>query len=185
MAIELNLYTSPDETTLPMYWEEGEQESRAYLYLDLEGDGEMWVGSKSPSNNSCGTREFSGIVRVYSIPNNLTEVGYNDLMQHPTVASLAKLIHEDSEVVWSGITGYRIEMGDDALEAEIALEAFCASIEPGDFQALEPVCASYYLQGNIVEEDNAEKIVEQAIRDGYYLSVVEVEKELNNRKEAE
>jgi len=179
MTIELNLYTSKNEKRLPMYWEEGEQESRAYLYLDLEGDGEMWVAAKSPSMHSWGQREHWGIQRLYSIPNNLTELGYNDLMQHPTVASLAKVIHEDSEVVWSN-GNYRIEMGDDALEAEIALEAFCASIEPGDFQALEPVCAAYYLQGNIVEEDTAEKIVEQAIRDGYYLSVVEVQKELNN-----
>jgi hypothetical protein len=193
MTIDINLYTGKSSTRLPAYWEEGEQESRAFLYLDLEGEGEMWIGSKSPSNNCWGMREHWGIQRTYSVPNNLTEVGYNNLMQHQRVTSLAKIIHEDSEVVWDG-SNYRIKMGNSAEVADWALEAFCNSIEPGDFESLQPVCASHYLVDGTYEAlmssggtegEVAQRIVAEAAKDGFFLTVRNVEITLERMKNNE
>lgn len=193
MTIDINLYTGKSETRLPAYWEERGQESRAYLYLDLEREGEMWIGSKSPSNTCYGMREHWGVQRTYRVPNNLTEVGYNSLMQHPKVASLAATILKGSEVIWNG-SNYSVKMTDEAAAANIELDDFCNSIEPGCFQSLEPVCASYYLANDTyktlmsngsTEKDVAKWIVEKAIKDGFSLEVRDVEKTLSNMKEQE
>lgn len=193
MNIRINKYNPAMDNNLPLYREECGQESRAYLYVDTDGDGEMWVDYKNASDNSCSPREWHGIVRRFRIPNNLTELGYNQLLGYKLVLELAQLIIDGSEVYWDG-NNYCARMDENAQEAHDALERFCDCIEPNDFSSLDPVCADYYLVDGTyealmssggTEEDVAERIVAEAIKDGYFLGARDVKKTLLAMKDRE
>jgi hypothetical protein len=79
------------------------------------------------------------------------------------------------------------------MDAEEALINLCEAIEPGDYESLEPAGAHYYLAESSYEalmsaggthEEVAERIVAEAIKDGYYLIAYDVEKHLDAMKEA-
>lgn len=194
MTIEIELYKEPSDTELPLYFEHGAQESRALLYLDIEGAGEMWVGSKAPSDNSWGQREHHKIQYAYTIPNNLTELGYNQLMQDDKIVALCERIVAGGSVEWDG-SNFRGELNEDAESAEYELSQYLDQVTAADYSSLEPWSADMWLndlklsalvQDGETHEQVAERLQAEALKkDRVYLNVVDLENELDRRKERE
>ena len=192
MTIEINKYSIASTAVLPCYEEQQGQESRAYLYVELRDEGEMWVGYKLPSDYSWSASEDAGYLHRFGIPNNLTPQGYNDLLDHSTIKELAELMVKEAEEYYDG-SNYRMRLSDTGNDARETLERLCESIDCADYQCLEPVCAYWYLTDGSYEalmsnggthEEVAERIVQEARKDGYYLSVADVERHLEEMKEA-
>lgn len=191
MAIEINKYSIASTEILPCYEERQGQESRAYLHLDLNGDGEMWVGYKLPSDYSWSASEHSGYMHTFRIPNNLTPQGYNDLLDHPTIKELAELMVKEAEEYYDG-SNYRMRLSQVGEDARETLERLCESIDCADYQSLDPWCADMYLQhvtyqdltaNGGTHEEIAERIVVEARKDGIHLSAVDVENRLDEMQE--
>lgn len=193
MTIEINLHENASDKTCPCYFEQGGQESKAYLYLDLEGEGEMWIGSKYPSDNSWGHREHHKIQYRYAIPNNLTEVGYNQLLRDAKVLALAERVVAGAEIEWDG-GNYRGALNDDAEAAEDELSRYLEQVTAADYDSLEPWDAAMWLDlsplSSLVKdgethEQAAERLRLEALRERAYLSAVDIEEELDRKKERE
>jgi hypothetical protein len=193
MAITVQLLSTDVSDKLPLYVEECGQDSRAYLHLDLEGDGEMWVDYKYPSDNSCGQREWHKVQLTYPIPNNLTPEGYNDLMVCSTVTALTARIVAGATVEWDG-NNFVGSLDDDAEAAHDDLYAYLDGVYAEDFAHLEPWDAEqYYCEvklSDIVKpgethEAAARREVAEAERHGLYLDAVNVEMALDKKKAEE
>lgn len=193
MAIDINKYIAASDAKLPLYREYGEQESRAYLVLDVEGEGEMWAAYKAPHENGCNSRQWSGIQRWYQIPNNLTELGYNQLMTDSEILTLCERIVAGAEYYWDG-NNYRVRLSDDARDADEELSEVCSMIDYHDYCHLEAASAAHYLNDTryhnlvLAGEDHdaaSERLAAEALRDGYYVSAVEIEKALDQMSKDE
>lgn len=190
MTINISKFKVAASDLLPCYDEVQGQETRAYIYVDISNK-EMWVGCKQPSDNTLSFREARGYLRSFRIPNNLTSRGYNDLLDHPSIRELAELIVAEASEYYDG-SNYRIRLSQVGMDAEVTLMNLCNAIEPGDYESLEPAGAHYYIAEGSYEalmsaggthEEVAERIVAEAIKNGYYLIAYDVEKHLDGMKE--
>lgn len=191
MTINISKFKLAASDLLPCYDEVQGQETRAYIYVDISNK-EMWVGCKQPSDNTLSFREARGYLRSFRIPNNLTSRGYNDLLDHPSIRELAELMVAEASEYYDG-SNYRIRLSQVGMDAEVTLMNLCNAIEHGDYESLEPAGAHYYIAEGSYEalmsaggthEEVAERIVAEAIKDGYYLNAYDVEKHLDGMKEA-
>jgi hypothetical protein len=191
MTINISKFKVAASDLLPCYDEVQGQETRAYIYVDISNK-EMWVGCKQPSDNTLSFREARGYLRSFRIPNNLTSRGYNDLLDHPSIRELAELMVAEASEYYDG-SNYRIRLSQVGMDAEVTLMNLCNAIEHGDYESLEPAGAHYYIAEGSYEalmsaggthEEVAERIVAEAIKDGYYLIAYDVEKHLDAMKEA-
>jgi hypothetical protein len=187
MTIEINKFSTESSDTLPCYDTAGGNESRAYLYVDVS-DREMWVGYKLGHDNSWGIREDRRYVHTFRVANNLTAEGYNDLLSRPGLAHLVEQLINECEEYYDG-SNYRMrvsERGQDVIEA---IERYCE--DTSDCDSLEPWDAGMYLQdgsyealmeGGGTHEEVAERLVQEARKDGYYLTARDVENRLEVMK---
>jgi hypothetical protein len=191
MTINISKFKVAASDLLPCYDEVQGQETRAYIYVDISNK-EMWVGCKQPSDNTLSFREARGYLRSFRIPNNLTSRGYNDLLDHPSIRELAELMVAEASEYYDG-SNYRIRLSQVGMDAEVTLMNLCNAIEHGDYESLEPAGAHYYIAEGSYEalmsaggthEEVAERIVAEAIKDGYYLIAYDVEKHLDAMKDA-
>lgn len=191
MTINISKFKLAASDLLPCYDEVQGQETRAYIYVDISNK-EMWVGCKQPSDNTLSFREARGYLRSFRIPNNLTSRGYNDLLDHPSIRELAELMVAEASEYYDG-SNYRIRLSQVGMDAEVTLMNLCNAIEHGDYESLEPVCAYWYLTNDSYEdlvcndeshEDIAKRVVTEARKDGYFLTVLDVQNRLDEMKEA-
>lgn len=186
MAIQISKFKVAAMDLLPCYDEVQGQETRAYIYVDISNN-EMWVGCKQPSDTTLHFRERRGYVHSFRVPNNLTSKGYNDLLDHPTLRQLAELMIAEAEEMYSG-SEYYIHLSDTGNDAKEAIERLCDSIQHGDYQSLEPVCAYWYLTDGSYDAlmsnggthaEVAERLAAEAAKDGYYLTADDVKNHLD------
>jgi hypothetical protein len=191
MTIKVNKYKVASSTHLPLYNEVQGQETRAYIYINLPNN-DMWVGCIQPMTNTWLCPQARGYLRSFRIPNNLTSKGYNDLLDHPTIRELADLMVAEASEYYDG-NNDMMRLSQVGMDAEEALMNLCEAIEPSDYESLEPAGAHYYIAEGSYEalmsaggthEEVAERIVAEAIKDGYYLIAYDVEKHLDAMKEA-
>lgn len=192
MSIEINKFTAATATSLPCYEEVQGQETIAYLCVHVLKK-QLWVAAKLPWDNGISPREARGYVHTFRVPNNLTARGYNDLMETPTVQIMAGLMSEEAEELYAN-GNYYVHLSDTGNDAEMAMQRFCDSIEHGDYESLEPVCAYWYLADGSYEDlmcnggthaEVAERVAVEAAKDGYYLDARDVQKRLMEMKEAQ
>ena len=190
MAIQISKFSEKSSDTLPCYEETRGNESRAYLYVDLS-DHEIFVGYKSTHDNSWGVREHRGYVRKFRLPNNWTVKGYNDFMSQPELSRLVEQLIDESEEVYDG-SNYRMQLSVRGQEIIYAIERLCDDAEFEGYASLQPVCAFWYLQDDTYEdlmangdthEGLAKKLIEEARKDGYYLTVGDIENRLDEMAE--
>ena len=189
MAIQISKLSTQSSDALPCYDTAGGGESRAYLYVDVS-DREMWVGYKMSCDNSWGVREHRGYVHTFSVPNNFTPSGYNDLLSRPGLQMLVERLIDECEEVYDG-SNYKMRISLEGEEVKIAIARYCEE-EIYDCESLEPWDAGMYLQDGTYEaltanggthEEIAERIVVEARKDGIYLSAVDVESQLDKMAE--
>jgi len=179
MTLELNLYETKSSTILPLYVEVLGEESSAYLFVAQDpqapGHGEVWVGYKLPGDRTISAREHVGEIRKFRIPNNLTELGYNQVMTDPYLQRL----------ISSLLNGQ---------DTEEQIDAFCRTLEVSglDYDRLDPVSADWYLREENYsslmsaggsEEKIAQILVHDAWKDGYFLNKNEVLQVLRKMRE--
>lgn len=191
MAIEINKFDEAKVPALPCYEEVRGQETIAYLCVDVLKK-QLWVAAKLPWDNGISARQARGYVHTFRVPNNLTARGYNDLMEGSGLQELVELISDGAEEHCAN-GNYYVHLSDTGNDAKETLERLCDSIEHGDYESLEPVCAYWYLTDDSYEdlvcndeshEDIAERVVTEARKDGYFLTVLDVQNRLDEMKEA-
>lgn len=191
MTIEIHKFDETKVSTLPCYEEAQGQETTAYLCVHVLKK-QLWVATKLPWDNGISPREARGYVHTFRVPNNLTARGYNDLMEGSGLQELVELISDGAEEHCAN-GNYYVHLSDTGNDAKETLERLCDSIEHGDYESLEPVCAYWYLTDGSYEAlmsnggthaEVAERVVVEAAKDGYYLTARDVQKRLEEMKEA-
>jgi hypothetical protein len=186
MTIEIHKFDETKVSTLPCYEEAQGQETTAYLCVDVLRK-QLWVAAKLPRDNGISPRQARGYVHTFRVPNNLTARGYNDFMEGPGLQGLVELMSKEAEEHCANGNSY-VHLSDTGNDAREALERLCESVECGDYEGLEPVCAYWYLTDSSYAELAAkgpEGVVAEALKDGYYLDARDVQKRLMEMKEAQ
>lgn len=188
--IKAALFENPSKRELPLYAEVGGSESTAYLYLSVS-TGQICVGRKLPFDNTVSAEQWHGVLRAYRVPNNLTEYGYNQLMQDESILALCRRIVAGSVVEWDGNNHVAL-LDDDAIEADWNLEDYAYRIESADYHSLNVWDAYQYYNeapyNTLVQEgedhDIAEtRLHEEALNRGVYMSHRNLFKVLDYKKE--
>jgi hypothetical protein len=184
-------FRETDYDALPLYWEERGQESHAYLYLDVR-DGEVWVAAKSPSNNTWSVDEHHKHVCSWSIPNNLTTDGLNELLRCSTLQNLLLQLCDVSEEIYNGNNYVSVsgEIGRDIYEQiTVKLDDIFPSLE-----TLEACDARWYFDNLKIKhlmqegesiENAAKRLQAEARANMQYLSIENIENALEQMIENE
>ena len=188
--MELNIERYESEETLPLYCNSGGQDGPAYLYLDTR-DGNVWVNSMHPAYaNSWGVDEHNGHVRRWSIPNNLTVVGINQLLGDNFITDRLTVIIAGAIEHYDG-SNYRTRLTDEAACAEETLERYVGWDYHGRYDALDPWCAEQWLSNCTSSdlfltgestEQAASRIGQEALKEGVYLSKIDLLRVLANQE---
>lgn len=174
---------------LPLYTDYAGQESSAWLCLDTR-DGDVYVMELAPHyRNSCSQAEWNGHIRRWQIPNTLTVKGLNQLLEDPEILTDLQSVLDNSEEIYDNARNcYRTVLSEDGTTAAKHLEYTLAYNYERGYDSLNPVSAAHYLDASTYSalmcngeshEGVAEQIVREALKDGFYLNVVDVEKTLN------
>jgi len=191
--LNLTINTINSDHAMPLYEEDRGQEGPAYLYLDTR-DGDVYLRGIHPAHaSSWGVDEHNGHVRKWSIPNNLTVRGYNALLADTNVLQLLERVYQGAEEYYDG-NNYKTRLNDDAEAADIELEKITAEINQcgADYESLDAWDASMWLElstyANLVKEgesheDAALRLHGEALREGKYCSIANLENVLDRMKQ--
>ena len=117
-TLTINKYES--NYTLPLYTDYAGQESTAYLCLDMR-DGEVSFEERAPHNNGYSQDEFSGYVRTFKIPNNLTVSGLNELLQDRQVIDALRVILSAGEEIINSLPAVHPGFSDEIVALGLQL----------------------------------------------------------------
>jgi len=190
MSTKLQIETFTSEHTLPLYEESQGQEGPAYLYLDTR-DGDVYLKGIHPAYaNTWGQDEQSGHVRRWNVPNNLTVEGINQLLSDQYVLTRLDTTMTGAEEYYDG-SNYRTKLSEKAEDASKELERH---LNDGHYHVLEAWDAAMWLndarysdlvtQGES-HEDAAVRLQKEAISEGAYCSLTNIENALDVLKQNE
>jgi len=191
MSTKLKIETYESEDACPLYFMQQGEESKAYLYLDTR-DGKLYVDSEAAFVNSYTPDEQNGYLLSFRIPNNLTVVGLNDLLDSPTVRSYSQDIVNNSVEFYNG-SNYAAKLNEVGRDEYEDLERYLElAIAHGEFDSLQ-VCSAYDFfehqkYAELVREGESHAVAATrlqlaALKDKVYISDIETEIMLDRMKD--
>lgn len=189
--ITLQIEVVGGEDILPLYTEYQGQSGKAYLYLDTR-DGEVYLRGKHSFDNGVSGDEAAGHIRSWEVPNDLTVAGCNELLADPAITDRLKQIMAGAEEYYDG-SNFRTRLSEDARDVSDDLELYLnIQIFGSHYDTLEVRSADNFLslvgysrcvRDGESHEEAAERIVAEALAEGYYLIVADVVKVLGKKQE--